>query len=93
MAVSPTVIAAYKRRYTKTQLETALDQALEDRASGVAITQVNFQDGGGSGQVLRGDPNELIEILEITLKDIEGGGSAPPGLTSSINFSLRRSET
>ena len=96
MAVSRSVIEAYKRRYSKAQVETALDQALADRASGVAVTQVNFQDGGGSGQAIGGDPNEVIEILEAVLKLYdagEGATVAPPGLASSVNFSTRRTET
>jgi hypothetical protein len=96
MAVSRSVIDAYKRRFTRAQLETTLDKALEDRASGVQVTQVNFQDGGGSGQMIGGDPNEVIEIIEAVLKILdagEGATSAPPGLASSVNFSTRRTET
>lgn len=96
MAVSRTVILAYKRLYSRPQVEAALRQALADRAAGVLVTQVNFQDGGGSGQMIGGDPNEVIEILELTLQAMEAdenGPAGPPGLASSVNFSLRRSET
>lgn len=96
MAVSRSVIDAYKRLYTRAQLETALRKALDDRASGVLVTQVNFQDGGGSGQMIGGDPNEVIEILEAVLKVLDAGDgatTAPPGLMSSVNFSTRRTET
>jgi hypothetical protein len=96
MAVSGVVIKAYRRLYTQAQLEAALKQALADRAAGVHVTQVNFQDGGGSGQMIGGDPNEVIEILELTLQSIEADantGSGVPGLASSVNFAFRRSET
>ena len=96
MAVSRSVVDAYKRRFTRAQIEAALDQALADRASGVLVTQVNFQDGGGSGQMIGGDPNEVIEILETVLKVLDAGEAAttsPPGLVSAANFSTRRTET
>jgi len=93
VAVSKTVISAYKRCYTFEQLTEALQIALNDRASGVLVTQVSFQEGGGSGQPITGDPNEIIEILELTLQDIENGGSTRPPLAAGINFSTRRSET
>lgn len=93
MAVSRTVIAAYKRCYTEAQLEEALRIALNDRASGVLITQVNFQDGGGNGQAISGDPNEIIEILELALQETEAGTIANKPLSSRINFNTRRCET
>lgn len=93
MAVSRTVISAYKRCYSVSQLTEALQIALSDRASGVLVTQVSFQEGGGSGQAITGDPNEIIEILELTLQEIESGESSRPPLASVINFSTRRSET
>ena len=94
MAVSPIVISAYQRRFTRAQLEAALDQALNDLASGVRLTQVNFQDGGGSGQVIEGDPTELVEILELALRAVESGVAASQGgLAAGVNFSCRRVET
>jgi hypothetical protein len=96
MAVSRSVIDAYKRLYNRAEVEAALKQALNDRASGVQVTQINFQDGGGSGQMIGGDPNEVIETLELVLQAMDAGENAitgPPGLASSVNFSLRRSET
>lgn len=94
MPVSQQVVDAYIRLYTREQLETALAKALSDRATGVQVTQVSFQDGGGSGQVIAGDPNEIIETMEICLKRLDGALSAgPPPLASAINFSFRRSET
>jgi hypothetical protein len=95
MAVSAKVIAAYKRLYTVSELETALRQALADRAAGVLVTQVSFQDGAGSGQVISGDPNEVIEILMLALEQKENAEAptSPGGLASSVNFNTRRSET
>jgi len=92
VAVSQTVISAYRRCYSKAQLEEALRIALHDRATGVLVTQVNFQDGGGSGAPIAGDPNEIIEILEITLQQIERGTAGGP-MNSAFNFNTRRLET
>lgn len=94
MPVSTTVIAAYCRRYTRAQIESALDAALADRASGVQVTNISFSEGGGSGQVINGDPNEVIEILEMCLRRLDDPDAAEtPPLASRINFSRRRCET
>lgn len=94
MAVSRTIIAAYKRCYTRAELQAALKIALNDRASGVQVTQVNFQDGGGSGQMITGDPNEVCEILEICLQELDGDAATGPApLCAGANFRTRRSET
>lgn len=94
MAVSRAVVSAYIRCYSETQLEEALRIALHDRATGVLVTQVNFQDGGGTGTPIAGDPNEIIEILEFALRQIETGDThvAPP-MVAAINFNRRRCET
>lgn len=94
MAVSRTVIAAYKSTYTLVELRVMLRTALEERASGVALTQVNFQEGGGSGQVLSADPNEMIEILQTAIFEMENPDeSGPKPLSSAVTFNRRRSET
>ena len=96
MAVSQTVISAYRRCYSAAQLEEALRVALNDRATGVLVTQISFQDGGGSGTPITGDPNEIIEILERALQQIETGADTnkqPPPMTSAVTFNNRRSET
>lgn len=93
MAASETVISAYLRIYSQEQLTTALTQALADRASGVQVTQVNFQDGGGAGQVIAGDPNEVIEILELCLQRLDNPDTGPKPLSSRMSFRHRRSET
>ena len=94
MAVSQTVISAYKRCYTTEQLRSALMQALNDRASGVQVTQATFQDGSGAGQMISGDPNEVIETIEICLQQIEAGDDyTPPALSTAVNFRTRRAET
>lgn len=94
MAVSETVIAAYLRIYSRAELISALSIALNDRASGVQVTQVNFQDGGGSGQMISGDPNEVIEILELCLQRLDDpASSGPKPLASRVTFHRRRSET
>lgn len=94
MAVSSIVISAYVRLYTAEQLETALGVALADRAAGVTITNVAFDGGGSSGQPISGDPNELIEILEMALRQKNGeADSGPQPLASGVNFRTRRFET
>lgn len=93
MAVSETVISAYLRLYSEAQLEEALGIALADRASGVVTTQVNFETGGGSGQVISGDPNEIIEILELCLQRLDGAEARKPPLASRFSFASRRFET
>lgn len=94
MAVSETVISAYLRLYTRAEIEQALAVALADRASGVLMTQVNFESGGGSGQAIAGDPNEVIEILEICLQRLDDPQAvAKKPLASRMNFSTRRYET
>lgn len=93
MAVSETVIAAYLRLYKKAELEQALRIALDDRANGVVTTQVNFEGGGGSGQMISGDPNEVIEILELCLQRLDDGSSQKPAMGSRMSFSRRRFET
>lgn len=93
MAVSETVISAYLRIYSASELSTALGIALNDRASGVMVTQANFADGGGSGQMISGDPNEIIEILEICLQRLDDPSRGQKPLASILNFATRRSET
>jgi hypothetical protein len=88
------MIDAYKRQYTVQQLTAAQAQALADRTSGVQVTQVNFQDGGGTGTLISGDPNEIIEITEIAIQEMELTreiGTKP--LAAAMNFSSRRFET
>jgi hypothetical protein len=94
VAASRTLIEAYKSAYNIAELRAMLRTALDERASGVQVTQVNFQDGGGSGQMIGGDPNEVIEALKIAideLADPTSTGNKP--LAAAVNFSRRRSET
>lgn len=94
MAVSRLMIDAYKRHYTVEQLTAAQKQALADRTSGVQVTQVNFQDGGGTGTMISGDPNEIIEITELALQEMENTretGIKP--MAAAMDFSKRRFET
>lgn len=94
MAVSQTVISAALRIFTKQELEASLAVAFNDRLSGVAITNISGAEGGASGQVISGPPNEIIEILEQCLQRLDDpGAAATPPLSSRITFSRRRSET
>lgn len=94
MAISRLMIDAYKRQYSEAELATAQKIALSDRAAGVQITQVSFQDGGGSGTMISGDPNEVIETMEICLQEIAGTREAQTAaLSAPVNFSARRFET
>ncbi len=94
MPVSRTVISAYTRVYSREQLEAALRIALDDRAAGVLVTQANFENGGGTGQMIQGDPNEVIEIIETCLQELdnpESAGLRP--MAAGVSFRHRRSET
>jgi 2-methylcitrate dehydratase PrpD len=94
MAVSQHVIDGYLLLYSKSDLEGALRQALSDRAAGVHVTSYHLGDAGGAGQMISGDPNEVIEILTIAIKQANGElTKGPPPLASVVNFSGRRVET
>lgn len=71
-----------------------LKTALEERAAGILITQANFGDAGGTGQVLPVDANEMIEILQLAITEKENP-TAPTQqpLAAAMNFRTRRSET
>ena len=94
MAVSQLVIDGYKLLYSQKEIEMALGQALADRAAGVRVTSVNLGDAGGAGQMITGDPNEIVETLVLALKQLKGEDTAgPPPLASVVNFAGRRVET
>jgi hypothetical protein len=88
--VSPTLVRAYLRRYTRAQIEQALDAALADHASGVRITSTSFGSGTTAGTI-SGSTEAIIEILEAALAALDAGltdiDAAP--IASHINFSRR----
>jgi hypothetical protein len=88
---NPTVVQAYLRLYTRTQLEEALRQALADHAAGVTITSTSFGDGQTSGQI-SGRPEEVIAILETCLQILDGTARANAPLAAAVGFSQRRVE-
>jgi hypothetical protein len=88
---NPTVVQAYLRLYTRSQLETALSNALADHAAGVTITSTSFGDGQTSG-VISGKPEEIIAILETALQVLDGTTATNAPLAAAVGFSLRRVE-
>jgi hypothetical protein len=88
---NPTVVQAYLRLYTRTQLEEALRNALADHAAGVTITSTSFGDGQTSGQI-SGRPEEVIAILETALQTLDGTTTANAPLAAAVGFSQRRVE-
>jgi hypothetical protein len=68
--VNEIVVKAYLRRYTKAQIEAALDAALANHASGVVVTSLSFEGGASSG-ALTGDTETLIETLTACLEAID----------------------
>lgn len=71
------IINAYVARYSKAQLESFLDQALENYANGVIVTDLSFEGGSTSGQ-LTGNTQTLIEIFAQCLALKEEGATAQP---------------
>ncbi len=59
---NPTIVNAYLARYSRAQIEAALDKALANHAAGVVVTSLSYEGGGSSGQVT-GQTEELIEIF------------------------------
>lgn len=74
--MKPAVIRAYIARYTRAQLEAALDQALKDHASGVRITSLSFE-GGSSGGQMTATPEAIIELMTECLETIKAGRTSP----------------
>lgn len=64
--VNPVVVNAYLARYTREQIEAALDKALANHASGVVVTSLNFEGASSSG-VLTGNTENLIETFTACL--------------------------
>lgn len=87
--VNQSVINAYKSRYTQAQLETALDAALADHASGIVVTQVTFEGGGSSGRPITGDPSYLIEHLQTALEQIADPDKVNQPNSTSFDLSKR----
>jgi len=67
------VVDAYLRLYTPPQLEQALQQALEDYASGKTSTSLTFE-GSATSAAIRGNPENIISVLEAALSIIDAGG-------------------
>ena len=73
--VNHIIINAYLARYTQAQIETALDKALANHASGVMVTSLSFEGGASSGEVT-GRTADLIETFSECLRLIAAGESA-----------------
>lgn len=72
---SPIIVNAYLARYTRSQIETALDKALANHAAGVVVTSLSF-DGGGSAGELAGSTEALIETFSECLRALDAGESS-----------------
>lgn len=88
--VNQSVVAAYKSRYTLAQLQTALDAALADHASGVQVTQVTYEGGGASGQRISGDPGYLIEHLQAAIEQLEDADNTNRPTSTVFDLSRRQ---
>jgi hypothetical protein len=73
---NPSVIRAYLRTYSESQLEEILQQALRDHAAGVRITSVSFEGGSSSG-TMTGTPHQLIEDMMACLDALTAGQTSP----------------
>lgn len=74
--IKPAVIRAYLTRYTRAQIEAALDQALSDHASGVRLTSISFEGGASSGQ-MTATPEAIIELMTECLDALNAGRTTP----------------
>jgi hypothetical protein len=74
--VNPTIISAYLRRYSKVQLEAALDKALANHAAGVVVTSLSFEGGSSAGE-LSGNTESLIETLMACLTALDADEESP----------------
>jgi len=93
MAVNAAVAKAYASRYTRSQIEAALDAALADHAANVVLTSVNMASHGSSGQI-NGRTEDVIETLTAALDYVKGTTTSldPEPIATSWNFSARRCE-
>lgn len=85
--IKPVVIRAYLRRYSRKQIETALDQALKDHAAGVRITSLSFEGGSSSG-TMTATPEHIIELMTecLELLDADRDGPAPRPIGSIVRL-------
>lgn len=93
MAVNAEVAKSYAARYTRTQLEAALDAALADHAANVTMTSVNMASHGSSGQI-NGRTEDVIATLNAALAYVKGTLTSldPAPFATKWNFGPRRCE-
>lgn len=87
----PGIVDAYVRRYTRAQIETALDRALADYAAGTKITSSSFE-GGGTSATIAGKVEDVIELLQDCLVILDNNG-AKPARQLFVRADLSYSET
>jgi hypothetical protein len=75
--VNPVIVNAYLTRYSRAQIEAALDKALANHASGVMVTSLSFEGGASSGQ-LTGTTEMLVETFSECLRLLDAGETAAP---------------
>ena len=87
MAANISVVKAYASRYSETQLNTALDKALDDHSSGVQMTQVTFEGGGANARPISGNPDYLIELLQAAIEYLADPTiyDTPPGAAFDLS--------
>lgn len=85
----------FAEAYTATELADLRKDALADLASGVQVTNVSLEGGGGSGTPIRMDPARMVRVLAQAIKIADGTDEnpLPGGMMSGVNFSTRRAET
>jgi hypothetical protein len=75
--VNPTIVNAYLARYSRAQIEAALDKALANHANGVMVTSLSFEGGSSSGQ-MTGNTENLIETFTECLRVLDSGETTAP---------------
>lgn len=73
--VNTIVVNAYLARYSRGQIEAALDKALANHATGVTVTSLSFEGGASAGEVT-GRTENLIETFAECLRVLDAGGES-----------------
>jgi len=95
------LILGLAESYTVAELEDFLKQALADLASGVQVTSINLEGGGGSGTAMKMNPERMVGILRKAIaarQDIDGGGDGSSAcherpMGHAMNFNQRPART
>lgn len=92
MSVSPVLVRAYRENFELAELKAMLKAALEELASGVVVTSVNLDGGGGAA--VKGDMKtaDVVAALQVAIEEEEEAPnpSKNEGMASVVNFGSRR---